>query len=128
MLPTANSDPSFDEAIFFLAGRNTVRNVIKINRRQAARGRRSSQDEVDSLELAKRERKREKCMIEVFDKDQVDADHGAGDGRTDSLDGATGRDIASSDYSPCGDDDGAPDFEGGQVEVFDVVSFSYDRN
>ena len=67
-------------------------------------------------------------MLDVFDKDQVDADHGAGDGRPDSLDGATGWYIASSDYSPCGDDDGAPDFEGGQVEVFDVVSVSHDRD
>ena len=69
------------------------------------------------------ERKREERMIYIFDKDQVDADHGAGERRTDSLYGTTGRHIACPDCSPCGHDDGASDFEGGQVEVFDVVPF-----
>ena len=107
----------------FLAGRNTVLNIIKIDRGQATRSSRSSQDEVDSLELAQRERKCEKRMVYIFDEDQVDADHGAGQGRTDSLHGTTGRHIACIDCSPCGDDDAASDFEGGQVEVFDVVPF-----
>ena len=51
---------------------------MKINRGQATRSSRSSQDEVDSLELAKRERECEKRMVYVCDEDQVDADHGAG--------------------------------------------------
>ena len=61
-------------------------------------------------------------MIGVFDKDQVDADRGAGDGRTDSLYSTTGRQIACPDCTPCGHDGGASDIEGGQVEVFDIVS------
>ena len=63
-------------------------------------------------------------MVGIFDKDQIDADRGAGDGRTDSLYGTTGRHIGCPDWRPWGHDDGASDVEGGQVEVFDVVSVS----
>ena len=57
------------------AGRNSIRDIIKIHSRQSARGRRGSQDEIDRRQFAKGKWEREQRVIHVFDKDQVDADH-----------------------------------------------------
>ena len=123
--PTHHDSNSLSTKTSFSAGRNSILNIIKIHRGQPSRRSRSGQDEVDSPEQTKRKRKREKRMACILDEDQVDADHRAGQGRPDSLHGTTGRHIAGIDCSACGDDDTASDFEGGQIEVFDVVSFFF---
>ena len=61
--------------LFRSAGRNGILNVIKIDSCQAARGRRSSQHEIDRRKLAERQRESEQRMIQACGKDQVYADH-----------------------------------------------------
>ena len=106
---------------FSLAARNSIRHIVKIDRRQSAGSRRSRQQEVNRRELAERQRKCKKRMIRACRKYQVYADHRARHRSTDRLHRTTRRDIAGPHWSPGGHHGGASDVEGGEVEVFDTV-------
>lgn len=54
---------------------NGILNIIKIDSCQAARGRRSSQHEIDRRKLAERQRESEQRMIQACGEDQIYANH-----------------------------------------------------